>query len=103
MANFHDAYRQGATQNVAANAAGGASTQSTAFGGQTFYIVVSFTGAYTATCGLRIAIGDNPTASGTSQLVPPNLPVIFACSPGQKIAVLSNDTATPSVSVTEMS
>lgn len=107
MSNFHDAYRQGTTQNIAFNAAGGASVQSTAFGSQTYWIMVGFPGAFTATSGMRIAIGDNPTASATSGFLPPNFPFVFAVTPGQKIAVLSNDAvangANVNFSVTELS
>lgn len=107
MAILHDTYRQGATQNIAFNAAGGASVQSTAFAVQTYWIMVAFPGAYTATSGMRIAIGDSPTASATSQFIPPNECVYFAVTPGQKIAVLSNDAvangANVNFSVTELS
>lgn len=93
MAQFHDAYRpNGATQNLAFNAAGGASVSSSAFGAQTYWIIVSFPGAFTATSGMRVAIGDSPTATATSQFLPPNFPWAFAVTPGQKVAVLSNDT-----------
>ena len=66
MANFHDAYRHKATQNVAYAVAGGASAQSAAFGSQTYAIRVCAVGLESATVdGVRINVGDNPTASAT--------------------------------------
>jgi hypothetical protein len=71
--SHHDAYRQRTTQNVAYDAAGGASTQSSAFGSQTYWIRVSAVGVVDSTSnGARIAVGDNPTASATSTLLPLN-------------------------------
>jgi hypothetical protein len=107
MAILHDAYRLGATQNVAFAAAGGANAQSAAFGSQTYWVLVSVVGIYAAGSGVRIAIGDStgggPVASATSTVIPVNFPFIFAVTPGQKIAVLSNDTTTGNLSVTELS
>jgi hypothetical protein len=103
MANFHDAYRQKASQNVAYNAAAGASTQSTTFGSQTYAIRVCSAGIVSASIdGVRIAVGDNPTATATSALLPVQWPEYIKCSPGQKIAVLGNNTGTGSVSVVEL-
>ena len=100
---FHDAYRILATQNVAYAAAGGASAQSTAFASQTRYIRVCAVGVVSATIdGVRIAIDASPTATATSYLLPVNWIEIIKCSPGQKIAVLGNNTGTGSVSVTEL-
>ena len=103
MAAFHDVYRQKATQNIAYNAAAGASTQSTAFGSQTYAIRVCSAGIVSATIdGVRIAVGDNPTATATSALLPVQWVEYIKCSPGQKIAVLGNNTGTGSVSVVEL-
>jgi hypothetical protein len=103
MAVSHDAYRHKATQNVAYNVAGGASTQSNAFGSQTYAIRVSAAGVLDGTNnGARISVGDNPTASATTALLPLNWVEYIKCGPGQKIAVLGNSAATGSVSVTEL-
>jgi hypothetical protein len=100
---FHDAYRPLASQNVAYAAAGGASAQSTAFASQTRYIRVCAVGVVSGTIdGVRIAIDSNPTAVATSYLLPVNWVEIIKVSPGQKIAVLGNNTGTGSVSVTEL-
>jgi hypothetical protein len=98
----HDSFRQGAAQNVAFAAAGGTSAQSSAFGSQTYWIRVCVQGALTATSGIRIAVGDNPTASASSPLLPVNWVEYIQVTPGQKIAVLSNDTITGNLSVTEL-
>jgi hypothetical protein len=103
MASFHDIYRQKATQNVAYAAAGGASAQSTAFGSQTYAIRVCSAGIVSASIdGVRIAVGDNPTATATSPLLPVQWVEYIKCGPGQKIAVLGNNTGTGSVNVTEL-
>jgi hypothetical protein len=100
----NSSYRHGAAQNVAFAAAGGASAASTAFGSETYAIRVCAQGAITATSGIRIVVGDGtPTASASSELLPVNWLEYIIVSPGQKIAVLSNDTVTGSLSVTELS
>ena len=100
---FHDAYRILSTQNVSYAAAGGASAQSTAFGSQTRYIRVCAVGVVSATIdGVRIAIDSNPTASSTTALIAVNYPEIFKVGPGQKIAVLGNNTGTGTINVTEL-
>ena len=103
MAAFHNAYRILATQNVAYNAAAGASTQSAAFGSQTRYIRVVSPGLLSASIdGVRIAVGENPTATATSALLPVQWMQHLKVSPGQKIAVLGNNTGTGTVNVTEL-
>jgi hypothetical protein len=52
--------------------------------------------------GARINVGDNPTASSTSALLPLNWVEYIKCTPGQKVAVLGNNTATGSVTVVEL-
>jgi hypothetical protein len=100
---FHDAFRQKATQNVAYAIAGGASAQSAAFGSQTYAIRVCAVGVESATAdGVRINVGDNPTASATSDLLALNWVEYVKCSPGQKIAVIGNNASTGVVSVVEL-
>jgi hypothetical protein len=99
----HDVWRQKASQNVAYNAAGGASVQSAAFGSQTYAIRVVVVGVVDSTNnGARIAVGDNPTASATSTMLPNNFVEYIKCSPGQKVAALSNTAVTGSLNVTEL-
>jgi hypothetical protein len=103
MASFHDIFRQKATQIVAYNGSAGASVQSTAFGSQTYMIRVCAVGVESATVdGVRINVGDNPTASATSPLLAMNWVEYVKCTPGQKIAALANNTAAGSLSVTEL-
>ena len=105
MASYHDSYRQGASQNVPYAAAGGASAASAAFGSQIYWIRVASVGVPSATLdGVRIKVGDGtPVADANSALLPLNWVEIVAVTPGQKIAVLGNNTGTGSVSVTELS
>ena len=97
--------RLGAAQNVAYNAAGGASAASTAFAAQTYQIRVIAVSAVAGAVGdgVRIIISDGtPTAVATSTFMALNVFEYFTCSPGQRIAVLSNNASTGSISVTEM-
>src|ERR1700694_2246743 len=105
MANYHDSYRQGASQNVAYAAAGGASAPSAVFGPATYWIRVCAVGLPSATLdGVRIVVGDGtPVADANSTLLPLNWVEIIAVTPGQKIAVLGNNSGTGSVNVTELS
>ena len=105
MFDKQDCSRQGASQNVAFAAAGGASAASTAFGAQTYQIRVSVsgTGFVAGTAGVRIRIGDGtPTAVATDPFLPNTWVEYFNVTPGQKIAVLGNDAGTGNLSVTEM-
>jgi hypothetical protein len=103
MTAFHDAYRHKTTQNVSYAAAGGASAQSTAFGSQTYAIRVCSVGVVSATIdGVRYAIGENPTATATTELMPVNWVEYIKVGPGQKIAVLGNNTGTGTVNVVEL-
>jgi hypothetical protein len=106
MANLsqNGSFRHGAVQNITFAAAGGASAPSSAFAAETYAIRVCLQGAITATSGARIVVGDGtPSATSTSELLPVNWIEYIICSPGQKIAVLSNDTVTGLLSVTELS
>jgi hypothetical protein len=101
---YHDAFRQGASQNLAYNAAAGASAASAAFGTQTYWIRVAAPGVVAAGSGVRIVVGDGtPTASATSVFLPLNWIEVIAVTPGQKIAALSNDTTGGNLSITELS
>lgn len=101
--NTHDSFRQKSSQNVAFSPAGGSSTQSTAFGSQTYWIRVSAVGVVDSTNnGARIAVGDNPTASSTTTLLPLNWIETIKVTPGQKVAALSNAATAGSLNVTEL-
>jgi hypothetical protein len=96
-------WRHRTTQNVAYNVAGGASTQSNAFGSQTYAIRVSIAGFADGTNnGARISVGDNPTASATTAALPMNWVEYIRVTPGQKVAVLGNSAATGTLNVVEL-
>jgi hypothetical protein len=103
MAQYHDAYRPGTSQNVSYAAAGGASAQSAAFGSQTYWIRVCAVGVLSGTLdGVRFAIGANPTSAAASSLLPLNWVEIIRVNPGEKIAVLGNNTGTGTINITEL-
>lgn len=94
---------QGVNQNVAYAGSAGTSVQSSAFGAQTYWIRVAAVGVVTATSdGVRIAVGDNPTAVSTSALLPLNWIEYIECIPGQKVAALGNNTGSGTLSVVEL-
>jgi outer membrane protein W len=102
---MQSASRLGAAQNVAFNAAGGASAASAAFGAQTYQIrvAVSGTGFVAGTGGVRVRIGDGTPGAAAADTFIPNLAVeYFTVTPGQKIAVIGNDAGTGNLSVTEI-
>jgi hypothetical protein len=99
----HDSYRHRTIQNVAFNGSAGASVQSSAFGAQTYWIRVCAVGVeYASVDGVRINVGDNPTASSTSALLPLNWVEYIKRTPGQKVAALANNTAAGNLNVTEL-
>ena len=87
-----NASRLGAAQNVSLTTTSAAST---AFGSQTYSVLL----VATAACNIRISDG-TPTAVTTDTLLPANFPMIFLCTPGQKVAGVTASTAT--LSVTEL-
>jgi outer membrane protein W len=102
---MQSASRLGAAQNVAFNAAGGASAASAAFGAQTCQIrvAVSGTGFIAGTGGVRVRIGDGTPGAAAADTFIPNLAVeYFTVTPGQRIAVIGNDAGTGNLSVTEI-
>jgi hypothetical protein len=101
MAQIHDAYRQLATQNVAYNAAGGASAASTTFSSQTYYVRLCAPGSLSGN-GVRYQVGASPTATNTSTLLPANWIEYVKVNPGESIAFISNDTVTGTISITEL-
>lgn len=91
-------FELGAVQNVSYNAAGGASTASSAFGAATTAVLIS-----TTTSDVRIAIGSAPTASSSTTLIPkPAMVVLWVGAGGNKVAVLGNDATTGSICITEL-
>jgi len=96
--------RLGPSQNVAYNAAGGASTQSSVFGAQTYQIRIVAISGVAAAVGdaVRIAIGENPTAGASSTVVGLNREEYFTVTPGQRIGALSNNASIGSLNVTEI-
>jgi hypothetical protein len=87
------ASRLGAAQNVSVTTTSAAST---AFGAETYQVLL----VATAACNIRIGDG-TPTAVTTDTLLPANFPMVFICTPGQKVAAVTASTAT--LSVTELS
>lgn len=103
MAQMHDAYRVLSSQNVAYNAAGGGSTQSAAFGSQTFFIRLSAVGLIDGSnSGCRYAIGSAPVATATSTLLSLNWVDLIKISPGQRVAVLGASASVGSLNITEL-
>jgi hypothetical protein len=100
--SHHDSYRQiGTPANLSYSASGGTS-QSSAFGSQTYWIRLCAVGNTGTNAGVRYRVGDSPTASSTSPLLPLNWVEVVRCTPGQKVAALSNDATAGTLSITEL-
>lgn len=88
----------GATQNISYNAAGGsAASNGTPFVSNTRAILIC-----SVSSDIRIATSASPTATASTTLVPKGALVCIAVHGGWTISVLSNDTNTGSLSVTEL-
>lgn len=95
MASGNSLFKFGATQNVAI---GAASVASAAFGSQTYAIQICAIGG-----ACHFAVGNSPTATGTSTYLPIGWPLQIMVAPGQQIAVIQDATSTGNLSVTELS
>lgn len=93
-------YRIIASRNLACASTGGAAGSTTALGAQTYAVEIAVA---SATGGVRFLIGDSPVADSTSPYLPPNFPMRFKCTPGQKISAISQDAGTPTLVIVELS
>lgn len=99
MAQFQNSFRLGAAQTVTISTSSNAST---AFGAQTYYIMLSC--QLSAGTDVHVRVGDGtPTAVATDTHIPVNFPVTVACTPGQKVAVIGGAAAAGTLYVTELS
>lgn len=97
-----------ATQNVnfASASVGAFTTNTTVFGSQTRWILISAAGVVTASNnGFRFRVGEaaTVTADATATLIPLNWEQVVKVTPGQRIAVVGNGAATGTVNLTELS
>jgi hypothetical protein len=70
----------------------GSSAACTAFGSQTFKVLVSGTAA------CNIIFGKSPTATPTDTALPANFPLVFDVNPGEQLAAVGSGT----ISITEL-
>ena len=84
MPNFHDAFRNSTVNNLSYGTSGGAAVSTAGFGAQILWISLSAPGAYTSTGGVRVNIGDSPTATSSSALLPFNWVEQYKITPGQR-------------------
>lgn len=93
--NFIDAFQFGTNQEIAASAVSIAVAN--AFGGQTKAVRI------TTLADVRVAFGTAPTATSSSPLIKAtDPPEVVAVVPGDKVAAITNASATTTVSVTEL-
>ena len=95
-------YRYLSSLNMAVGSSGGVSNSTTSFSAVTRFVRLCVPGALSATSGVRFVIGESPVADSTSAYLPPNVVEIVPVTPGQKIAVLSNDSILPSINIVQM-
>lgn len=86
-----------AAQNIAVNASGGAAKRTSAFNAKTQVVMISF-----ATGNINIDIGANPTASASTTLLPGPFAGMFQVPLNGIISIVSADSGTPTVCVTEV-
>jgi len=98
-------YRIIASRSLALNSVGGALASTASLGAQTYVVELSFAGSTSSTGGVRFNIGDaGLTVSSTAgPFLPANLPKRYKCTPGQIVGAISNDAATPSLTIVELS
>jgi hypothetical protein len=99
---YDDLYRLSTAQVLAVASTGGAAASSARFGAQTYALQLCYPGSVSSTGGLRIVVGDAPTADSTSALLPPSWLAQVRCSPGQRVSVISNDAGTANLSIVEL-
>ena len=85
--------RQGTTQSLSVSTTSAAST---AFGSQTFQVML----VPTALC--YVVVGNSPVATTSSTPLPVNRPMYFTCTPGQQVAAITSS-GTATLSITELS
>jgi hypothetical protein len=98
-------WRLATAQALAVASVGGAAASTTAFGAETYAIMLSFPGSVSSTCGCRVAVvspGDSAVSSTNGALFPPNWIQEIKVTPGQRVSAISNDAGTFSLSVTEL-
>ena len=105
MAFDPSTFRLAAAQALAVASVGGAAASSSAFGAQTYAIMLSFPGSTSSTSGCRVA-GVSPTDAAVSStngtLQPANWLQNYKVTPGQRVSAISNDAGTFSLSITEL-
>jgi hypothetical protein len=102
---MEDVYRIIASRSLAVNSVGGALASTTSLSAQTYAVDLSFPGSTSSTSGIRFNIGDaGLTVSSTAgPFLPSNWIARYKCTPGQIIGAISNDAATPSLTIIELS
>jgi hypothetical protein len=109
MASFaaaHDAFFiDGDSQTLAVISAGGATTSTTIFVGQTRALQLTALASVTSTSGCRVKVispADSVVSSTAGFVVVPNWPQVVKVNPGQRISAISNDGAAITLVVTPL-
>src|SRR5262245_49511864 len=94
--------------NLATSTSGGAQKSTAAFGVQTYAIQLTVTNLNStagSVGGARIAVTDSTTgvvSSTADVLIPPNFPMVFKVTPGQRLAAISGDGGLYNLNVVEL-
>lgn len=101
---MEDIYRIVTSRALAVNSVGGATASTTSLSSQTYAIELAFAGSTSSTAGVRFMIGDaGLTVSSTAgPFLPANWIARYKCTPGQRVAAISNDAGTPSLTIVEL-
>jgi hypothetical protein len=99
------AHRLGAVQQLTLASAAGAAVSTAIFGAQTYAVRICFPNVASSTGGVRYKIV-SPTETAASStadaLLPGNLIEVIKVTPGQRVSAISNDAATPTLNITEL-
>ena len=105
MANFHDSYLllPQKRQNLSSSTSAGASGSSAGLTTQTYWVQLCAPGVVSASGGVRVEISPAPTANTSSSFLPFDWIQTVKCSPGDRVAAVSNDSVAETLTVTELS
>jgi len=95
-------FRPSTVTNLSYSTSAGTAVSTAGFGTQTYWISLCAPGAFTSTGGVRVNIGDSPTATSSSALLPFNWIQQYKVTSGQKASALSNDGVAGTLVVVEL-
>jgi hypothetical protein len=101
---FESEWRIISSQILAVASVGGAAVSTASLSSETYMVELCAPGLSTSsTAGIKFVIGNIVTADSTSAILPANWVSRYKCTPGQQVSAISNDAATPTLTIVQMS